>query len=212
MPGPTELREAVGDLVTLAGADLSQMWREAEMAAAVEEALRDVMPTLIATYGSAAAALAADWYDEERERVEARGRFTAIPAEVEDSGAQQLIGWALGEATDDAAFRSLILGGLQRRIANWSRGTITTSSALDPAAEGWQRVGNGGCAFCRMLISRGSVYSEATSDFASHDNCHCSAAPAWAGRARPVRPYTPSTHGSTDADRARVREWIAANL
>jgi hypothetical protein len=62
-----------------------------------------------------------------------------------------------------------------------------------------------------MLIGRGAVYSEATADFAAHDHCKCSAVPAFDGEPRPVKPFTPSLREATDADRARVREYLATH-
>lgn len=180
MPSPTQLRSDVALLAREASGDLSALWREVETALAVEDALRDVLPTLIETYGVAAAAVAADWYDETRDEAAARGRFAAIPADIPEVGAQALVGWALDEATDYAAFRTLVEGGTQRRIANFSRLTVSRSSVADPAARGWKRVGVGECDFCRMLIGRGAVYTEETADFQSHDHCNCSPAPAWA--------------------------------
>ena len=206
-----DLRDGVAGLVGFARNDLDSLWRQVTTAAEVETALRDILPALIDTYGAAAASLAADWYDSHREKLGVSGRFTAIPVEIKDSGAQALIGWAASEATDDNALQSLILGGTQRRIANFSRGTIAGSSVVDPKASGWQRVGSGECDFCAMLIGRGSVYSEAGADFASHDHCNCSAVPAFGGEARPVKPYTPSVRQSK-ADQARAREWIATHL
>jgi hypothetical protein len=175
-----------------------------------------VLPRLVETYGLAAATFAADWYDDLREVKGVAGRFTAIPADVGTEGAEALAGWGVGPLyqvePDFTAARTLIEGGLQRRIANASRLTVVQSSLADPAAAGWQRVGAGGCAFCQMLISRGSVYSEAGADFASHDHCNCAAVPAFDGQARPVKPYTPSVRKGTDADRARARAWMRTNL
>src|SRR5699024_506029 len=88
---------------------------------------------------------------------------------------------------------------------------IMDSSLADPAADGWQRTGIGECQFCEMLISRGAVYSASTADFAAHDNCKCSAVPAFGGQPRPVRPYTPSQRHS-EADQARAKAWISKNL
>jgi hypothetical protein len=180
VPSPTLLRSDVAVLADAAGADLDALWAQVDQAAQAEVVLRDVLPDLIAVYGSAAATIAADWYDETRVEADARGRFTAIPADVPDVGAQALVGWALAEATDLPAFQTLILGGTQRRIANFSRLTVSTSSIADPASRGWKRVGVGQCDFCRMLIGRGAVYTEETADFQSHDHCNCSPAPEWA--------------------------------
>ena len=184
-----DLRDGIDGLNGYAQNDLNALWRQVQSAAEAETALRDILPGLIDTYGAAAGTLAADWYDELRDKVGVPGSFQAIPADIPDSGAQALVGWAKAQSTDYAAFQGLILGGLQRRIANFSRSTITGSSIADPAAVGWQRVGSGRCEFCAMLIGRGAVYTEATADFRSHDHCHCSAAPAFVGAPRPVEAH-----------------------
>lgn len=191
---------------------LRPVWVAATAPLQLKAALLDVIPALLEEYGSAAATLAADWYDDYRDAAEVPGRFTAIPAEVGDRGSTELISWAISPLFDAEpnlpAAQTLLAGGLQRRITNVARDTIVGSSLADPAAEGWQRTGVGSCAFCRMLIARGAVYTEATADFASHDWCNCGAAPAFGGKPRPVKPYTPSSRNITAADRARVREYL----
>jgi hypothetical protein len=152
-----DLRDGVQGLVTFASRDLDALWRQVRTAAEAEVALRDILPALIDTYGLATGALAADWYDELRNKVGATGRFTAIPADIKDSGAQALIGWAVATATDTPGLQALVLGGTQRRIANFSRQTIAGSSIADPKASGWQRVGSGECGWCSLLIGRGAV-------------------------------------------------------
>lgn len=208
LPG-LDLRDGVQGLYGYARADLNALWRQVSTAAEAETALHDILPALIDTYGAAAGTLAANWYDDVRDKIGATGHFTATPVDIPDTGTHALIGWALTEATDYAAFQSLVLGGTQKRIANFSRDTISGSSVADPQATGWQRVGSGECEFCDILIGRGAVYSEASADFGAHDHCKCSAVPAFSGRPKPVKPYVPSTRNSTEADRARVRAWIA---
>lgn len=205
-----DLRDGVTGLVGYAASDLDALWRQVRNAAEAEVALRDILPALIDTYGLAASALAANWYDDLRDKVGVKGSFRAIPADIKDAGAQALIGWATTTATDLPGMQGLVLGGMQRRIANFSRLTVTDSSIADPGARGWERVGSGECDFCSMLIGRGAVYSEASADFAAHDHCRCSAVPAFDGEPRPVKPYTPSLQQSP-ADQARAREWIASH-
>lgn len=176
MPAPSLRRETAG-LVRLAGNDLDALWRLVTGGASAEVALNDLLPAIIISYGEAGAAMAADWYDEARDVADVAGRFSAIPVPAGDRGARSLIGWALGSATDDLSLRTLIAGGVQRRIANNVRDTIATSSVADPRARGWSRVGAGRCEFCAMLIGRGAVYTEATADFAAHDHCGCMAVP-----------------------------------
>lgn len=183
MPTPLQLRNGVAALAVLAERDLAALWRLVETAEQAKAALSDVLPGLVDAYGLGAAAVAADWYDDLRDEVGARGRFTAIPADVGTAGADALAGWGVGPlfaaVPDWDAAKSRVAGGLQRRIANAARDTITVSSVEDPGARGWKRVGRGGCDFCKLLIGRGFVYSQATSDFKSHDHCGCQAVPAF---------------------------------
>lgn len=183
MPTPLQLRSGVAALATLADRDLAALWRLVKTADEAKAALNDVLPPLIDKYGLAAATVAADWYDDLRAEVGARGRFTAIVDDLGDTGGAALAGWGIGPlfAADpdwDSA-RTLIAGGLQRRIANAARKTVIVSSVQDPGARGWRRGGTGRCDFCRMLIGRGFVYSSTTADFKSHDHCGCQAIPAW---------------------------------
>lgn len=209
---PALLRSGLAELNRRSALDLSAIWLRVQSAAEAGEALRDLLPGLVDAYGAAAAALAAEWYEQLREEQSIPGRFGAIPADSTETGTQQLIGWALATAENDDTFKSLILGGLQRRITNFARGTVSGSAIADPHADGWQRVARGdGCGFCQMLAGRGAVYTEASADFASHDDCNCTATVAWRNRPVPVKPYTPSARHLTDADRARARDWMRAN-
>jgi hypothetical protein len=210
MPAPAALRNSADELVGYARRDLDALWREVSSAAQARVALMDILPALVRTYGSAAATLAAAWYDDARLKAGIAGTFEAIPVEAGDRGAQALAGWATSQASDMGALQTLVLGGLQRRIADHMRGTIADSSVADPGATGWAREGNGGCTsgFCDMLIARGAVYTEAGADFASHDHCQCYAVPAFKGEPRPVKAYTPTLRNVSDADRARVRDYL----
>lgn len=211
MATPTQLRRSIAALTTLAGRDLHALWRQVTTAAQARQALEDVLPALIETYGVAASAVAADWYDEAREKAGVSRSFRAIPTALPDPGVSALTGWALAEAKTLETVLPLVSGGIQRRIANASRLTVTTSTLEDPRADGWQRTGVGECDFCNMLIGRGAVYTEATVDFGAHDHCNCQAAPAFSGEPRPVQPYKPSIRQS-EADQARAREWIRDHL
>lgn len=174
-------------LTTLAERDLTATFARftSTDAVRVRDALTAALPTLAATYGAAAATLAADWYDEARAAQNAAGRFRAIPATLPDQGrTDALAGWAVEPLFSAEPDRVLTLeklvGGFQRIVANADRRTVTGSAVVDPSARGWQRAGSGHtCSFCAMLISRGAVYSEATANFRSHDHCHCIAVPVF---------------------------------
>lgn len=225
MPTPTALRNAVAGLTGAASRDLAALWRQLETAAQAEAALRDILPSLIDQYGAAASVLATEWYDDLRAKAGAPGRFAAIPATIGDTGSRALVGWALAEASDYEAFQSLVEGGTARRIANFSRQSVQQSSIADPASTGWKRIGAGACTFCRMLIERDVLYTQAGADFASHDHCKCQAYPLIKG-AEPidVKDYIQSARaskkpGESDAtyekrrstERARVRDYLATH-
>lgn len=173
-----ELRTLTG----LASKDLSILWREFTTADEARDGLLDSLPRLMALYGSAAATLAADYYDDARDASAARGRFRAIPADLPDAGrTESLARWAVSPlytATPDFAVAlSKADGGLQRIISNADRETVRFSSTQDPRA-GWMRVGNGGCDWCAQFLD-GEVHYVDGYDFDAHDHCNCTAMPVF---------------------------------
>lgn len=208
----------------MASRDLGRIFQSLQANDIASEALHDMLPALIDKYGEAASAAAADWYDDLRGSMGVGGRFVAIPANIRDSGSHALVGWALDAAHDDESLIALLEGGMQRRVVNFGRFTVTESSFRDPHADGWMRLGQGkNCPFCDLLISRGAVYSEATVQFASHDHCNCIAVPAFKGKPRPVRldeegrrvDFSDRRDRTDDVQReasnARVREWVSSH-
>lgn len=82
----------------------------------------------------------------------------------------------------EAAMRNAFVtssGAATRIVLDAGRDTIRQTTTTDPRTRGWARVTSGGCAFCEMLAGRGSVYTESSADFASHDHCACSAEPVY---------------------------------
>lgn len=213
MTTPTELRSALVRLTGNAEADLAALWAQLT-ASTVSDGLFTVLPALVEEYGDAAATLTAEWYDEYRAGLNVAGGYAASLATT-NLGAEALAGWGvdLARINWDAALAQ-ISGGLTKRVMTASRDTVMDNVELDPQARGWQRKARpDGCGFCQMVAGRGTVYkTKTTASFASHDHCRCVCLPAFGGRPVPVRPYTPTSRNITDADRARARAWIAANL
>ena len=81
------LRSETAQVVALAEDDLARLWRLIARGASAGEALHDLLPAIVREYGSVGAALAAEWYDEQREKVGAQGRFTAVPVQAVSSWA-----------------------------------------------------------------------------------------------------------------------------
>lgn len=220
MTTPHDLRAQIQALTRLAGRELDLFISEVSGFANRDVALRHALPLLISSYGEAAAAISADWYDNYRSQLNVPASFFAAPARTpEDNGALQLINWARSQAQTPDTMIDLVYGGMQRRVATQARLTIMGAANQDKYSTGWRRIGTGhNCAFCDMLISRGAVYKESTVSFAAHDNCDCMAAPAF-GRwsdAFEVDEFSPSTRNRSDhtkdADAERARAWIADNL
>ena len=183
---PPEQRRALLVVTAKTATELRKAWRRVDFATpyTAKTDLLDLVPPLGDSYRLAAAALAADWYDSLREERGAAGRFVAEPAKLANlSRFEALVGWGIGPLfgsnPDPYAALSKIDGGLQRIVADGYRETVQESSVRDRAAQGWAREGVGDCDFCRMLIGRGAVYTEATADFESHDRCHCVAVPVF---------------------------------
>ena len=181
--------------------------------------LLDTMPGLMDYYSDGSAALAADLYEEERDQAGVTKPYAVEPV-VEDRVVKQRRGvvWAaepMVENLDDAAL-TLTLSRLQTivqpEVARPYRATILLNRQRDPQAIGWQRITNGGCRFCRMLAARGAVYRESTVRFASHPNCHCTAAPVFVGNytgeeASTIQ-YVASRRSKTPAQKAELRDYL----
>ncbi|RYE42575.1 MAG: hypothetical protein EOP24_32060 [Hyphomicrobiales bacterium] len=224
MTTPARLQRDLEALTRLADGDVQDLLRRFDVLAArndggraLRDALNDVLPALVESYGLAAASIAADWYDEVREANEIRGRFQAIVDEVPDLGTPALVGWAEKRALSYESFGSLVSGGVTKRVINQSRSVVMRSSIADPRASGWMRVAKpNACPFCAMLSGRGFVYKESTVDFYVHDSCGCLPAPNFPGRKPPVDPSAVrralDERDPNAADVSRAREFIAANL
>jgi hypothetical protein len=176
-------RASIAKLTTLAKADLALVYRSVDSPDQARDALLDVLPAIADEYGAAAATLGADYYDELRDAAGARGRFTAIPAEVPGAArAEALARWGVSPLyqaePDFESSLTLVSGGLQRIIANTDRQTVRGSSIQDPGAKGWIRVGHGECDWCQQFLD-GEVHYVEGYDFNAHDHCLCTADPVF---------------------------------
>lgn len=216
MPSPVEARAA---LVLLTSSAVSTAQRLFAGTSGSPEARRlqllEGVPEVISYYSEGSAALAADLYDDERERAGVTDAYAASTV-VNDRVVKirRGIAWAadplFGE--DDGATPARLAEIVQLESARPFRDTITTNRQRDPQSVGWKRVTSGGCAFCRMLASRGAVYKEATAHFASHPHCNCSVAPVFvggeAGPEASVIQYTASRRSRSPKQQAELREYL----
>lgn len=168
-PSPSEQQAAYAALSKLSARDLAVLWAKLNLGKpkTLADPLTEILDALTAKYGTAAASLAADWYDEARDAAGAAGRFTAITAPPPDAdrlGALSRWGVAplFGATPDGALALSLITGGLQRLVTGMGRQTTETSVLADPGQPMYARHASANaCAFCRMLATRGAAYTSA---------------------------------------------------
>jgi len=218
MPSPRESRAALKLLTTEAvGMSLDLLARIKGSPEVRRAALLDGVPGLIGYYSDGSAALAADFYDEERELAGVSSRFTSEAVVLDRTvKIRRGIAWASDPLfVDDRDLAGARMAEIvQLNTARPFRDTILTNRQNDPAAIGWKRVTSGGCAFCKALASRGATYKEETAHFASHPNCHCTAAPVFrngeTGPEASVTQYMASRRNRTPEQRERIRDWISA--
>lgn len=183
-------RSGLASLLELARRDLLSVWGSLDYsdANAVRAILEDAFPDLIQTYGSTAALLAVDFYDELRGDAPSVGRFRSVMAEdVNVEQAQAKARWAIGPlfgVADPAQALSNLTLGTDHLVKQFSRDTIARNAAKDPSRAMYARVPSGGetCAFCLMLASRGAVYgsSSAAGEMNKyHGKCDCVPTPVW---------------------------------
>ena len=222
---------AQDDVVALAHAELVRWWADLDVSdgRAAAGALEAFLAELVAAYGSVAAALAADFYDQLRDEAGAPRRFRADLADPVPAGqAEAAARWAAGPLFGgDGAQAALdhAAGSVQRLVQQPARDTIALNVSRDPAKPGWARVPRGrGCAFCRMLAGRGAVYTSAQAARgmrAYHDHCKCSAVPVWRGQPLPydadalereyLRAREAASSGSTKEILAQMRQDLGVS-
>lgn len=164
---------------------------------------------LIDQYGAASGVVAAGSYDRQRTAAGAPGRFDAEPApgspedQIEASLRWATRGLWETEAEQDpfdvrlAQAERLAEGVAQKLVADQGRATTRQAVDRDREAVAYARAAAlGGCAFCKLMASRGAVYKNArtagrdanekftgtASVVKFHDNCHCTIVPVFRGQ------------------------------
>ena len=174
-----QVRRAQSSLSAAAVADLRKVWPKLMTMRPdkVAEALALVLEEFSAKYGTASAALAAEWFEERRDLAGATGSFRAqVAALPSEERLKILARWGVGPLfganPDPTTALSLVSGGLSRTVLMMGRDTIHESIAADPAGPRYARHASANaCAFCAMLASRGAVYtSEANAGGVTGEN------------------------------------------
>lgn len=184
-------RAANNSLVELARRDLEAVWASLDVSdgRSVRAVLEDMFPDLVQTYGSTAALLAVDYYDELRGVAPTAERFNTVMSEsVNVEQAQAKARWAIsplfGVADPAQALSNLALG-LDVLVKQFGRDTIAKNAAKDPSRALWARVPGGRetCSWCLIMASRGAVYGSKAAAGGEmnkyHGDCDCTPTPVW---------------------------------
>ncbi|MFF4090401.1 hypothetical protein ACFYY9_26495 [Streptomyces nigra] len=166
------------------------------------------MNAVVAQYSRTSAALAAEFYDAQREAAGVPGPFivpVADPPPEEQTTAS--LRWATKDLwprdPDEATPAQLEPMDVrlvqaenkaeqvaQKLVADTGRGTVQVAVRQDRQATAWARsAALGACSFCKLLASRGAVYGEDTADFRAHDGCHCGVIPVFRGQRFELSPH-----------------------
>lgn len=179
-------------------------------------ALLNGVPDIVGYFTQGSAALAVDFYEEERDRAGVLDRSFTTEFVVADRTVRirRGIAWASDPlfSGDEETAGKRLAEIVQIETARPYRDTILTNRRKDPQAVGWSRVTSGGCRFCRMLADRGAVYRESTARFAAHSNCNCTAQPVFRnndpGTEVGVMQYLASRRRRTPAQQKVLRDYL----
>lgn len=155
---PSERQKVLEQLHTLATGDVVRLWRSASGADLDSRAFRalivEAYPEIASQYASVAADLATEWYNASAPEL-AYQAAPAAAAPVEQYAANAR--YAL--TVPGPAALSQLSGALQRAVWNGARDTIE-ENVVSEGGSRWARYASAtACAFCRVMSSRGAVYS-----------------------------------------------------
>lgn len=176
MPSATDLRlirAALGELTRAAEGDFLAVWRGLKAAErmAMSDALAQSWTGIIGSYGTAAAAAAADQFEEWAAQLGVRPNLDVVPG-VNEERALARLGWALSTPNQWGN----VSGLLNELVQQPFRSTVQNSAIR--SGGGWARVPSSWepCSFCIMLASRGGVYRSAETaglGKSYHGSCSC---------------------------------------
>lgn len=153
--------------------------------------IRELSAEVVSEFGSAAALLSAEWYEELRPS----GSFTATLANPDADKLQADLSWAMrdlfGEQADLAAALSRSIEVSDLAVTNAGRETVIENLRRDPLDARYARHASPtACAFCALLATAQATYrSEDTAGIKPHRKCHCIAVPVWPGQQVEEAPY-----------------------
>lgn len=195
----TALQSILADLGTVTVQQVVTLFRKYADTSNFPKLLKQALPEIVTPHAHAAAEITAQWYSE----LNPTSAFE--PAPVVNLAPERLdktVDWALyapGEATP----MDRVAGSSKRMVSDASRDTVITNAAQEGVR--WARYASANaCAFCRLLATRGAVYTrENNAAFKAHDHDRCIAVPERGGT------YTPPDYvGQWEKDYLQARKDV----
>lgn len=156
------------------------------------ETIISIMDNVVNVYGGASARVSSEFYDTAREKVLGERMGALADSQWDPESTNGYIRYALTEIVNGGSYASLeakLLDRIDYEIKTASNRCIAHNAIRDPAkGVRYARVPQPtksyalGCTFCRMLASRGFVYtsrSAAGSINHYHTGCQCRIVPSW---------------------------------
>lgn len=159
--------------------------------------LTAAVQAIVQRYGRASAAGALTYYRNERRAAGVTGKTPRLPmpplpsADEITSTVEHVLSPLYGKPAPEAvaAAQDALVSEVEQMVLDQSRLAIIGAAEVDKEAKGWARVTEpGACSFCRLLATRGAVYtSKASADFRAHTvkpdgsggTCRCHAEPVF---------------------------------
>lgn len=201
-----EQRQALDNIIILAKAELLRLWPAlpVEDPEELKRVLVPIFVELVAEYGSMAAVLASDWYEQLRVEAKATSNYVALLAATATAEAMTSQIQYAGAGAYVSPAKALVDAAavLDKFVGYGQRDTIDLNVNMDPeAGVTWARMAQAdACAFCAMLATRGGDYrSEGSAIVVTgagtrpsrqgkralgekyHDDCRCIATPVFTG-------------------------------
>jgi hypothetical protein len=191
------LQSILGSLGVLTVAQLVDLFNTYSATPGFAGLLHTVVPEIVGQHVQAAATVTAQWYDELAPDLP----FQATPVvNLPSERIKKSVDWALHAPTaptpeapstaptsDDVLSR--LSGSTKRMVYDASRDTVVSNASVEGVK--WARYASANaCPFCRLLATRGPVYtSEKSAAFKAHDHCRCLAVPERGGETYQPPPY-----------------------
>jgi len=150
-------------------------------AVATRDALLELAPDVIDSFGDVAATVAGDQYEQVLSQAGIRVPPAQLAGPIEreaiDAGIRWAVGPLFGAEPDSAAARTRMALVADRLALKQSDMTMRLNAERDNVRYAWVPAGPT-CAYCTMLASRGPVYrSQDRASAGRHSRCDCSIQP-----------------------------------